>query len=51
MIVYVNLVKIAMCAGVLFWYWLYTGLKWGIPPGGGYGDQGGLLFFVLVFGG
>ena len=28
-----------------------TGLKWGEPPGGGYGGQGGLLFFVGAFGG
>ena len=43
-----NLSKITMCAGVLDFS---TGLKWGVPPGGGYGCQGGLLFFVGAFGG
>ena len=28
-----------------------TGLNWGVPPGGGYEGQGGLLFFVGAFGG
>ena len=27
-----------------------TGLKWGVPPGGDFGGQGGLLFFVGAFG-
>ena len=29
---------------------LCTGLKWGVPPGGGNGCRGGLLFFVGAFG-
>jgi hypothetical protein len=28
-----------------------TSLKLGVPPGGGYGGQGGLLFFLGAFGG
>ena len=29
---------------------LSSGLKWGVPPGGGYGSKGDLLFFVEAFG-
>ena len=25
-----------------------TGLKWGVPPGGGYGGQGGLLSIQVI---
>jgi hypothetical protein len=49
--IYVNLSKIAIGAGVFFLLVFTTGLKWGVPPGGGYGGQGGLLFFVGAFGG
>ena len=30
---------------------LCTGLKWGVPPGGIYGGQRGLLFYVVTRGG
>ena len=40
-----------MCAGVFDALVFSTGLKLGVPPGGGYGGQGGLLFFVVAFGG
>jgi hypothetical protein len=42
-----------MCAGVLLMYVLVfsTGLTWGVPPGGGYRGQGGILLFVGDFGG
>ena len=46
-----NLSKIAMCAGVFIFSDFISGLKWGVPPGGGYGCQGGLLFFAGAFGG
>ena len=37
---------------VFLFFLIFTiGLKWGVPPGGGYGCQGGLLFFVGAFGG
>ena len=51
--IYVNLSKIAIGAGVFIFSWfLVVVLNGGyIPPGGGYGCQGGLLFFVGAFGG
>ena len=47
--IYVNLSKIAMCAGVFIFSVSISGLKWGVPPGGGYGCQGSLFFFVEAF--
>ena len=44
-----NLSKIAMCAGVLLMYWFFVlVLNEGLPPGGGYGDQEGLLYLWWV---
>ena len=41
----------AIGAGVFFFVLvLCTGVKWGVPPGGGYGGQMGLLFIVGAFG-
>ena len=42
----------SLCAQVYLFFLIFiSGLKWGVPPGGGYGCQGGLLFFVGAFGG
>ena len=36
---------------IYFFLVFSSGLIWGVPPWGGYGCQGGLLFFVGAFGG
>ena len=48
---YVVLSKIAIGAGVFIFSWfLVVVLNGGVPPGGGYRGQGGVLFFVGAFG-